>query len=649
MGYLDTLTNAQYWSVAASGNPADSTLNVTQGTGPQNMTLSRGIYPVVPSTFPTNATISSPQNVTLGSGITAGQLDITALYIDINAPINLGVYNNGFQANLTASLGSNIQKQVAGNASLSCVPIPDSYLGGPNTSLTAYYDVLANQIVLNPVAINAGVVSAIFKGGIISTTNKGKISVTSNPGQNLIENQSGYPLVIQGISAAESKLAGIVQFNDTLTNLSTAYVYRGNNQVDKYQGPLGPMQGANLSQLKLVNTNSGTSATFSPAANLAYQWDQQSYISRNLSFTNNNNAYTLNGSTVNDNWSWGPLATNGSAPSNYTSSTNPFKQGVSSLILSNGTNNTATAYWYQSPVEIPSTGNFTISFNYQASGNKAADGMTLAFQNQGVKAVGNTGGALGYVGIQGNTAAYQINLYKAGGSHIPGSNFVTTNTSGAYNSTGNVSFTSGDRIAVTLLYNADAKTLTESLTDLSSNQTYQHVYQNMNLAQVLGAKAYVGFTGGEGGDNSIQVVSDFSLNGGNQTLIGFDGWANSKPGGAVMLSAPISNYSQQISALITQSKTATTIFDNINSGKYSWNYGCGTTWTWTYPTEILMTIKNQLPACNPIAIDFSGVQYGSLDINSSSNLSLNDNVLFPGSVSLNSGGSITQVSGALIA
>ena len=652
-GYLDNYLNAQVLSQAASGNPSDSGLNVSQGTGPYyDGSIGGGIFPTVPSYFQTSANITSPQNIKLGNGITAGQLDITALYIDINAPVNLGVNNAGFQANLSAALGSYIQSQVADNLSVACIPIPDSYLGGSNTSLTAYYDVAANQIVLCPVAINAGVVSAIFKGGIISTTSQGKITVSSNAGENQIDNQTGYPLVIQGIEASESQLAGIVQFNDTLTNLSTAYVYR-NNDVEKYQGTLGPDHGANLSQLKLVSNASGATASFTPAANLAYQWEQQAFISRNLSFTNTNNSYDLNGSTygspvgsVNDSWAWGPLGTSGSAPATYTSAVNPFKQG-NALLLTNGTNDTASAFWYQSKVNIPTSGNFTISFNYRASGNKAADGLTLAFQNQGPNAIGNTGGALGYQGIAGNTAAYQINLYNAGGQHIPGSNFVTTNTTGTYHSTGNVNFTSGDWVSVQLVYNADTQTLTENLKDLSTGATYQNVYENIDLASVLGSESYIGFTGGEGGATSIQVVSDFSLTGPNLSLNGFDNWVNSAPGGVVTVSSANSDYTEQVSAFISQSESATTYF--IDNTAYAWNYGPGTQWTWTYPTEILLQIKNQLPACNPISIDFSGVQFGSLGITSSSSVLLDGNIQFPGQVSFNSGGDISQTSGALVA
>jgi hypothetical protein len=93
----------------------------------------------------------------------------------------------------------------------------------------------------------------------------------------------------------------------------------------------------------------------------------------------------------------------------------------------------------------------------------------MVFQNQGPYALGQTGGALGYEGILGNTAAYQINLYNA---HTIGSNFVTTNTTGSYQSTDGVSFNSGNVIKVTLVYDADAETVTESLYDTTTQATF---------------------------------------------------------------------------------------------------------------------------------------------------------------------------------
>ena len=446
-GYLDTYENAQKYSIAASGSQFSGSLNVAQGTGPQYAAnVGRGIYPVIPSYFPISQTENNPQNANLGSGLTAAQMSISALYIDINAPVNVGVLNNGFQANLSASLANYINSYIASNPSASCVPISSNYLGGNDSGLSAYYDVNANQIVLNPVVISAGAVSAVFTGNIISTTNAGKITVNSNGGFNLINNQSGYPLVIQGIGSPDQTVAGTVQFNDTVANLATAFVYKANNVVQKYQGLIG----SNISQMQPVGNQSGASAAYNPKANMAFEWNQQSTISRNLSFSNtfsnDINNYNLYGPSIVDSWSWGGLQ-NGTAPSNYTS--------------------------------------------------------------------------------------------------LNGSNPFTT-------SAGN--------------------------------------------------------------------------------LVTVPGLAN--------------QFSEVISAQITAIQSAKTYF--INNAGFAWNFGPCSTWAWTYPTEIQFFIRNQLPACNPITIDFSGVSCGVMNINSGSDILIDGNIQFPGQVSIASGQNISQLAGALI-
>ena len=57
----------------------------------------------------------------------------------------------------------------------------------------------------------------------------------------------------------------------------------------------------------------------------------------------------------------------------------------------------------------------------------------------------------------------EMNIYNG---HTIGTNFVTNDSSGNYNATGSVNVReSGDPIQVTLVYNATAETVTESLVD----------------------------------------------------------------------------------------------------------------------------------------------------------------------------------------
>ncbi len=185
------------------------------------------------------------------------------------------------------------------------------------------------------------------------------------------------------------------------------------------------------------------------------------------------------------------------------------------VILTNGSASIARAAWLKD--QVPTNYGFTLEFTYQASGNREADGIALVLQTQGTNVVGNAGGGLGYVGIAGNKAAYQINIF-GGNGQTKGSNFVTSNTSGIYNNTqgfaniGGVDFSNGNSVHVRLTYDASSNQLFESLTDLSNNNTYSHTYANINFASVLGAShAYIGFTGASGGKTATQTVRDFSF------------------------------------------------------------------------------------------------------------------------------------------
>jgi hypothetical protein len=629
LGYLDTFTNAQTYSPLASGNPNDSGLNVTQGTGPQNGTngAQRGVFPMVPynvnGTVPTQATVASPQTRTLGGSITAGNISVTALYIDINGPINVGPVTTPISVILGSSLQTMItQFQTAFDAGTQLNPelSIDSYLG--DSGLTGFYDAQLQQLFLEPYSINAGNVAAVFNGGILSTTSSGKISMISNPNAISIVNQTNIPMVLQGIAASVTAATGIVEFQDTFSNTSTVYVYKANSsEIAIYTGAYG----ATRDEMTDTGTTPGTTISHALEPNLSYQWTQEAYISRQLSFTNASESYTLNGPTAgNDHWSWGALNSSGTAPTNYGLASNPFASDK--LILTDGVTDTAVAVWNQQTV--PLSGTFTVQFDYQAGGSKAADGVTFAFQNEGLTAAGGAGGLLGYVGITGATAAYQINIYNG---HTIGSNFVTTNTSGSYLTTGNVAFNSGNVIQVKLEFDGTSQTVTENLTDTVTGATFSRTYSNINLANLLGASAYIGFTGGDGGATSIQTVSAFSY---TNASPGFAGFLVQGGTSSVVLGQQTgTEYSQSLTAVITQSETAKTTFSSPNND--AWNYGPKSTWTWTYPTEILLQLKNQLPASNPIAIDFSGIKTGSLSVQSTaSSLYVNGNIQFPGSVQL---------------
>lgn len=168
-----------------------------------------------------------------------------------------------------------------------------------------------------------------------------------------------------------------------------------------------------------------------------------------------------------------------------------------------------SATWMNARVPLDS--DFTVSFTYQASGDKAADGIALVFQNAGINVIGNAGGGLGYAGIPGAKAAYKMNLYMPNGV---GTNFTTSDPQTSYLSTSPVNIQSGNPIRVTLKYDATKHTIAESLEEFfsdGSSKNHSHVYDKVDLVASLSDKyAYIGLTGAYGGSTSTQKVWDFS-------------------------------------------------------------------------------------------------------------------------------------------
>ena len=159
---------------------------------------------------------------------------------------------------------------------------------------------------------------------------------------------------------------------------------------------------------------------------------------------------------------------------------------------------------------------FHAAFTYQAdkfSGTPpgGADGAAFLLQNdpRGVKALGGAGGGVGYAGGDGGEAvtkslAFRLNLFGASG--------VSVGTNGTAESPGDtlpVDVRSGHPIRVTLDY--DGATLTETLKDLTTGETFTG-QDEIDVAGALGGPtALVGFSGASGAATARQTVRDFSF------------------------------------------------------------------------------------------------------------------------------------------
>ncbi|HEX3999112.1 MAG TPA: autotransporter-associated beta strand repeat-containing protein [Pirellulales bacterium] len=185
------------------------------------------------------------------------------------------------------------------------------------------------------------------------------------------------------------------------------------------------------------------------------------------------------------------------------------------LTLTDPNNNEARSAFYAAPVSVASGGaGFTASFTYQVSGNTTTnpgDGIAFVLQNaSGLGALGYNGGNAGYTGIPGRSVAIGVNVDNGGNNILGGTNYVTNGGGGLANiNTSPVNIGSGDPINVVISYDGSS-TLTETLTDTVTSQTFSQTYTGQNLQSILGSStAYLGFTGGTGGNNALQTVTNF--------------------------------------------------------------------------------------------------------------------------------------------
>jgi hypothetical protein len=174
--------------------------------------------------------------------------------------------------------------------------------------------------------------------------------------------------------------------------------------------------------------------------------------------------------------------------------------------------NQAGSFFSSTPVNVSQ---FSTTFTFQQSGgSQIADGMTFTIQSQGVTALGSSGGGLGY-GTDGsnggavitNSIAIKFDVYNNAGEG--------TNSTGLYLdgatptvpsvdiSPSGINLHSGDIMQCLLAYNGSS--LTETLTDTVTGAVFSTSY-TINLLNYTGSVAYVGFTGGTGGETTAQDI-----------------------------------------------------------------------------------------------------------------------------------------------
>jgi hypothetical protein len=187
------------------------------------------------------------------------------------------------------------------------------------------------------------------------------------------------------------------------------------------------------------------------------------------------------------------------------------------LQLTTGGNDQAGSAFYNTPTNIQ---NFTTDFTFQLSLAKA-DGFTFTIQNVAPTALGGSGGGLGYgpnpstgtpAGIA-KSVAIKFDFFSNSGE---GTDSTGLYTNGAVPTVPAIDMTSsgillnsGDGIAAHMTY--DGVNLILTLTDPVVNKTFTHTFP-INIPATIGSNtAYIGFTGGTGGQSASQKILTWTL------------------------------------------------------------------------------------------------------------------------------------------
>lgn len=184
-------------------------------------------------------------------------------------------------------------------------------------------------------------------------------------------------------------------------------------------------------------------------------------------------------------------------------STAGYNADRSVLTLTDGGPHEAVSAFSALPQDIRA---FRASFTYQAVHGTAggADGIAFVVQNdpRGVRALGGDGKDLGYGGAVTRSRAVLLGIFPASGESLG-----TNGTVAAGQDTDLVDMGSGHPIQVALDYNGE--TLSETLTDTATGDTFS-ARHDFDLAAQLGQPtAFVGLSGASGSITAVQTVRNF--------------------------------------------------------------------------------------------------------------------------------------------
>ena len=187
--------------------------------------------------------------------------------------------------------------------------------------------------------------------------------------------------------------------------------------------------------------------------------------------------------------------------------------GVSNNVLTltqSNVGSTATALWYNAPVSV--TGPWTAAFTYNNSGGSGADGTCFVVQNAGLTALGAGGGDQGFSGIS-PSFGMSLRIYTSSDIGFYTSPASGTNIdNGDTTPLGSVNLRAANSpVNFTLSYNGNGTLLVSASQGANVFTTTTSVNTASALGNPAGGLAYIGFTGADGGTDSTQLISNFTM------------------------------------------------------------------------------------------------------------------------------------------
>ncbi len=635
------------------GNYQDTT--ATQGqtsyTGSGNILSANGSYVLVgdgnngqgylPVFLPDQTIFAQGQDSQVSpylmGGLTAAQVSITALIIDINAPINVGISTN-ININLTAGLGTTLTQYQAsyqgGTVTSPIYSIPASYLGTGEIDFTAIYNAQTNQITISPIATTSAQVGAILKGKIISTTSWGKINMIGGPGLASINNETGMELVLEGISSGTTEVSGTIEIQDTLKLQNTKYVYQPGQGLATYTSPY--IAGSQVQTYPAAPNVTSTSSetTYNPVSGSLISQTASANLWRGLNV--GGDVWTTFDNSPNGGfWNFGPQVSNSNFALNYT----------------NQQNLDPKTYTYPTSAQDALTlneGGFGWKFNNP-------DPYTEGSNNAGLATTGSAFSPATPLDADNACAFIQNSGYITQSVYLyPGYysvSFFAAQRSGYENNPITVSIdgTQLGRITPGLT----------SWTYFITSAPFQVTEAGNYTLQLSGASPY----GGDPSTQSNVFVDDVLLHwsptdGSNLTV--FDPYYISNPAQIVLaegstnppgVNIPSSNYTlpsgYQFTEYLVAEQTTNGYFTAYFTPEKHNEYANGMPAeyiNYQYPSGYSLNLYSFLKADNPIAIDFGAMQTGNLSVNSNASVILGGGVLFAGNVSINTLGDLSQSS-----